>query len=64
MAASTVSRPTENAAIGACPRDPRPRRHLLDLALLRMMALRNGDQHGARLFTAMIRRLAGVEVAW
>jgi hypothetical protein len=60
----TAPRPTENAAIGQCPRDPKPRRNLLDLALLRMMALRNGDQHGARLFAAMIRRLAGTEVAW
>lgn len=60
----TAPRPTENAAIGACPRDPKPRRHLLDLALLRMIALRNGDQRGVQLFTAMIRRLAGIEVAW
>lgn len=64
MSASTVNRPTENEAIGRCPANPKPRRSVLDLVLLRNVALRNRDQHGARIFEQMIRRLAGVEVAW
>jgi len=61
---TTAPRPTENAAIGRLPKDPKPRRGVLDLVLLRSVAARNGDRHGARLFDLMLRRLIGAEVAW
>lgn len=64
MIAVTVNRPTENEAISRCPANPKPRRSVLDLILLRNVAIRNHDMHGVRIFEQMIRRLARVEVAW
>lgn len=64
MIAVTVNRPTENAAIGRCPANPKPRRSIADIGALLSIAIRNGDRHGQRIFTQMLRRLIGTEVAW
>jgi len=62
--AATVARPTENAAIGSCSSNPRPRRSIADIGTLLAIAIRNGDRRGQQLFTQMLRRLIGIEVAW
>lgn len=64
MIATTVARPTENEAIGRCKADPKPRRSIADIGVLLRVAIRNGDRRGQQLFTQMLRRLIGVEVAW
>jgi hypothetical protein len=61
---TTAPRPTENAAIGRCKTNPKPRRSIADIGTLLAIAIRNGDRRGQQLFTAMLRRLIGVEVAW
>lgn len=61
---TTAPRPTEDAAIGRCMAGPKPSRNIVDIAYLRSIAIRNKDRYGVQLFTAMLRRLAGVEVAW
>lgn len=61
---TTAPRPTENAAIGRCPRNPLPNRNINELRRLWRAAVARRDRHGARLFDLMLRRLVGAEVAW
>lgn len=58
MSASTISRPTENAAIGRVPKPPRL--HLGQLLLDRAVARENLDRYGDYLLAGRIARALGV----
>lgn len=57
MSASTVHRPTENAAIGRCPQPPRL--NLGQLLLDRAVARENLDRYGDHLLAGRIARALG-----
>ena len=59
MSASTIHRPTENAAVGACHRLPLPPAAMVVDRLI--VARATDDRYGARHFSALLDRILGTE---
>lgn len=55
MSASTISRPTENAAVGLCKRNPFPPAELVADRLI--VARATDDRYGARYFSNLLDRI-------